>query len=147
MNRLRNTATVSGCMIMVFALLASGADQAENKPNRLQQLYKDREVLANHAFIATNVAYEAGTVTLDQLLTASNEWARAKLDLCKTKDERIGALKEHVAREKTIEGKIRVLAGVMAKGGEAEKVARSGFNRADAEIALELEQAKKDVDR
>ena len=148
MNRFRIAVAISGCVLLVSVIvLAARADQAANKPAKLQQLYRDREVLAEEAFVATNVAYEAGVVTLDQLLTASNELARAKLDLCKTKDERIGVLKEHVTREKDIEGKIRRLAAANAKGGEAEKVARSGFNRADAEIALEIEQTKKDADR
>ncbi|HEV3415612.1 MAG TPA: hypothetical protein VG056_02315 [Pirellulales bacterium] len=113
---------------------------ADNKSDKLKQLLEERVKWAERAYSACTVAYEAGTQTLDQVLATSNELSRAKLAVCKSKEDRIAVRQLHVAAQKQIEGKIKAPSDVNAKGGEYDKLARASLNRVNAEIELELER-------
>jgi hypothetical protein len=135
---------------LVFALLlglvveSAQVSRADGLPpaksDKLKQLLEERVKTAEHAYAACSVAYDAGTQTLDQVLITSNEWSRAKLALCKSKEDRVAVRQAHVALQKKIEGRIKALANVNARGGEDDKVARASLNRVNAEIELELER-------
>jgi hypothetical protein len=74
------------------------------------------------------------------LLAATSELAEAKLALCKTKAEKIAVRNKQIELAKDHEAKIKALSDVLARGGEADKLARAGVERVKAEIALELEK-------
>jgi hypothetical protein len=138
--RVRGIGAFLCCLIVgVVAVCAAAPDKVE-KSDKLQQLFEARAKLADEAYQACIVFYQAGTITLDELLSAANDLTEAKLALCKTKAERIAIREKQIERAKDYEAQLKALADVNAKGGEANRVARAGVNRVNAEIALELER-------
>ncbi|HEV2968531.1 MAG TPA: hypothetical protein VGY55_01000 [Pirellulales bacterium] len=140
---LRRVGIVGVCLLglVIACIHAGGADApGEKRSEKLQGLLLERWKTSENAYNACTVGYEAGTLELDTVLTTSNEVNRAKLALCKSKEERIAVRQAHVARQNQIEGKIKALSNVNAKGGEADKLARASLNRVNAEIELELER-------
>ena len=133
-----SAALLSFAVGIVYVCRADPA--SEKKPDKLSALLAERAAIAKQALAASRVAYEAGTITLDQLLATSNELTRAELALCKTKDERIVVIEAHVKREKEMEGRIIALWKAAAKGGEPDKLSLAGLNRVNAEIDLEHEK-------
>ena len=130
---------VVGCLFGL-AIIARATDKDAKADDALTKLLKERAKLADDSYQACSVGYEAGTIILDTVLAASNELTDAKLALCDTKAQRIAVLKDQVKRLKDWEAKIKALNSVMAKGGEDDKLARTGVQRVKAEIALELEK-------
>ena len=114
-------------------------DKDAKADDKLTKLFEERARLADQDFAACEVAYEAGTLALDSLLAATNEFAEAKLELCKTKAERIAVRVKQVEHAKVREGRIMALNGVQAVGGEFDKLVRAGVERVKAEIAMEEE--------
>jgi hypothetical protein len=127
-------------LVIECASFGRADSPTDNKSDKLKMLLEERVKWAERAYSACTVAYEAGTQTLDQVLATSNELSRAKLALCKSKEDRIAVRQLHVAAQKQIEGKIKALSDVNAKGGEYDKLALASLNRVNAEIELELER-------
>ncbi len=128
------------CLIARVVVVCGAAPEKGDKSDKLQQLLEERAKLADEAYQACVVFYQAGTRTHEELLSASNNLAEAKLALCKTKAERIAIREKQIERTKDFEAHLKALAAVFAKGGEADTVARAGVSRVNAEIALELER-------
>jgi hypothetical protein len=129
------------CAALASPIVCGAPPEKDAKADdKLTKLFEDRAKLADQDFAACEVAYEAGTLALDSALAAANELAEAKLALCKTKAEKIAVREKQVERAKVAEAKISALNGVQAKGGEFEKLFRSGGERVKAEIALEEEK-------
>jgi outer membrane protein TolC len=98
-------------------------------------LYKRVET-AQLCFDATQAAYQAETVTVDQLITAMNNLVDAKLAVARTPQEEIAALEEHVKNTQNLEQKIKQLYDVGSRGGEADVYALAKFTRETAQISL-----------
>ncbi len=118
---------------------AAAPEKAANA-DKLQRFLEERVKLADEAYRLLQASYEAGTMTLDPLMAASNDLTEAMLAMSKTKAERIAIREKQVERANDLEAKLKALNKVNARGGEADKVARAGANRIRAEIALERER-------
>jgi hypothetical protein len=127
------------CVALATAVVCGAPPEKAANADKLTKLFEERAQLADQDFAACQVAYEAGTLALDSLLAATKEFAEAKLELCKTKAERIAVRVKQVERAKVREGRIMALNGVQAVGGEFDKLARAGVERVKAEIAMEEE--------
>ncbi len=113
----------------------------------LTKLLEEQSKLADQAYTECAAGYKQDVITLDSLLAALNELADAKLRLCKTKAERIPVLEKQVERALDIEAEVRALNDVAARGGEVDKLARSGVQRTKAQIELEKEKGEKGDDK
>jgi osmotically-inducible protein OsmY len=133
-------ACLIGTALFVAVVCDAATERALKDDDSLTKLFAQRAELAEKAYQSYAVAYQAGTVTLDSVLAANFELAEAKLPLCKTKKERIGVLEKQLQIAKDYEAQIKALNNVNAKGGEFEKLYRTGVERVKAEIALELER-------
>src|SRR6516165_7503427 len=80
---------IAACLIaaaMTAGVVCIGATGKELKDDeKLTKLFEERAKLAEQAFDAYRVGYDAGTITLESLLASANELADAKIPLCKTK--------------------------------------------------------------
>ena len=65
-----------GILTAVVAHGASPANAADT--DKLQRLYEDRAKLADFDFAACQVAYEAGTINLESLLSADERMGRRR---------------------------------------------------------------------
>ena len=117
------------------------AESGDNGNESIAKLLEERAKLAEQAYQECAAGYKQDVVTLDSVLAALNELADARLRLCDTKAERIAVLERQAERTLDIEADIRALNAVAARGGEADKLARAGVERAKAES--EVERAKR----
>jgi predicted acylesterase/phospholipase RssA len=134
---------IAACLIaaaMTAGVYVAAADKETKNGDTLARLRQERANLAQKAYTACVVGYEAGTIELDTVLRTANELTDAQLAVCESKAQRIRTREDAVKRLKDHEAKIKVLNGVQAKGGEDDKLARAGVERVKAEIALELER-------
>jgi hypothetical protein len=138
--RVRGIGACLCCLIAGVVVVCGSSPDKVDKSDKLQQLFEARAKMADEAYQSCVVFYQNGTITYSELLGASNDLTEAKLALCKTKAERIAIREKQIKRAKDFEAQLKALADVNAKGGEANKVARAGVNRVNAEIALELER-------
>ncbi|HEY1785813.1 MAG TPA: hypothetical protein VGG30_09705 [Pirellulales bacterium] len=132
---------------LVLVLLAAGcteraASSAEKPAGRQQlearqkQLRADRVTVAKEASAAYLAAYQADTVTLDNVIWAIDALWKAEFDVATTADQRIAAHVKRIEHLWQLQEKVKALFDKGLRGGEAEKMARTEYCLTDAEIAL-----------
>jgi hypothetical protein len=127
---------LAGCGKSASVLAADAPEDQQTLEMRLKQLQVSRVQTARQSRDATLAAFQADTVTLGDLLTATRNLLTAELAVAKTPGQRIAAHKRHVEDVRQCEQKIEALFDVGARGGEAEKYATARYHRETAEIAL-----------
>jgi len=134
--------TVTACLAsLTGAAVLFGAANAADTPKpaleqQLQELLKARMETAQVAYDASLAAFDAGNVTLDQLMEASAKLTKAQVDLAGKPEEVVMALSRHVERAKQTEAQIASLFKVGTKGGEAKDYFSVKRERESAEIEL-----------
>jgi hypothetical protein len=125
-------------LVIVMGLAAYGQDEEDRNENqkKLTQLKRDRVVAASRLWAATLSAYNAGTTTLDVLVSAAERRRDSELATAENGDEKLGFLREHLARVKQIRDKVKILFNQGQKGGEADKEALTEVVYLDAEIVI-----------
>jgi hypothetical protein len=127
---------LTGCGKSASVSAADAPEGPQTLEMRLRQLQVSRVQTARKSRDATLAAFQADTVTLGDLMTATHGLLTAELGVAKTPGQRVAAHKRHVEDLRQCEQKIEALFRVGARGGEAEKYATARFNRETAEIAL-----------
>ncbi|HEY1785831.1 MAG TPA: hypothetical protein VGG30_09795 [Pirellulales bacterium] len=134
-------------LISIVVLIAAGcgkngsvlaAEKAEppSLNAQLRQLITARMQTARQTRDAVETGFQADTVLLGDLVTATNDLCNAELAAANTPEERIAAHKKRVAFFRQIEQRIEALSKVGVRGGEATKYATARYNRESAVIAL-----------
>jgi hypothetical protein len=134
---------VAACLVSLTgaaALLYGAAKDADPSRAQLQQqlqeLLKERAKTAQLSVESTQAAYEAETVTLDQLLAALENRKEAKLAIAASQAAIIETLQENVDGLENIAKKIKQLYDIGAKGGEVNQWAQVKFAHETAQIEL-----------
>jgi hypothetical protein len=113
------------------------ADQkADANRVELAELKRARVKTAKECFEVTEAAYNAGTMTLDVLLTVSEKLRDSELTAANNNVEKLNALRANVERTKKIRDRIQALHKAAVRGGERDKTLYSELAYQDAEIAL-----------
>jgi hypothetical protein len=110
--------------------------KADANQVELAALKHARAKTAKECFETTEAAYNAGTMTLDVLLTVSEKLGDSELAAAKNNVEKLNALRATVERTKKIRDKIQALHQLAVRGGENDKTLYSELAYQDAEIAL-----------
>jgi hypothetical protein len=127
---------VAGCSASPSLMAADEPDHRAALEARLKKLLLDRVATAKRAVASTNAAFEAETVTLGDLIAATQNVWKAELAVASTPEERIAAHVRHVQFVGRKHAKIEALYKVGARGGEAEKYNTSKHELESAQIAL-----------
>ncbi|MEX0675740.1 MAG: hypothetical protein WD063_01615 [Pirellulales bacterium] len=139
---------VRGFILVVVCALSlaaastlSGANGQEDQgkaalEKRLQELLKERVKTAERARDAMQASFEAETVTLINLVDATNKLVEARLAVATTPAQEIDALEKHLELMQNTERKIKVRYDIGTRGGEAKEYATAQRERQSAEIAL-----------
>jgi hypothetical protein len=136
MRLVRNLIVGSFSIAICIACYAQQDGKADDNQAMLTQLKQDRAKTAKACFEATQAAYDAGTITLDLVLTTAEKLRDAELAVAKDDKQRLKSLRAHLERIKPIRDKIQALQRMGARGGEAEKALFSELAYQDAEIAV-----------
>lgn len=100
---------------------------------------------AHRAYDAAMSAYDAETITYDQLAFWSSRWLAGELAFARTRKERIAAASAHVKRMQTLQQKVKALYESGTRGGEALQMAGANFYVAQAEAELARQTAVKET--
>ncbi len=92
---------------------------------------------AKQAFEATTAAYNAGTGTLDTVISWSNRWLAAELEIARSREEQLAAAQAHLERIGDLHNKVEALYRTGSNGGEANAMATAKYYLADAMRRLE----------
>jgi hypothetical protein len=136
MRSLRTLIIGSLSIAICIACYAQQQGNVDDNQAMLTQLKQDRVKTAKDCFDAMLAAYNAGTVTLDLVLTTGEKLRDAELAIAKNDKEGLKSLRTHLERIKPIRDKIQALQRMGARGGEAEKALFSELAYQDAEIAV-----------
>jgi|GEM_PF-2968461 len=90
-------------------------------------------VAAARAFEATQAAYNSGNATLEALISWSNRWLAADLELARSREEQLEATRAHFRRIRDMHRKIAAMYRSGSRGGEAQSMATADYYLADAE--------------
>ncbi|HEX4146539.1 MAG TPA: hypothetical protein VHY91_23765 [Pirellulales bacterium] len=134
-------------LALILILLAAGCTERaalavektgdrQQLETRVKQLRADRVTVAKQARMAYLAAFQADTVTLDDVIWAIDALWKAEFDVAKTVDQRIAAHVKRIEYLWQLQTQIKALFDVGARGGEAEKMARIEYCLTDAEITL-----------
>ena len=131
------------CLALLASRLIAKPETAKVNA-RLDGLRAERLATAKELVKGITAAYEADTVSIEAMFSASREVLKAELAISKVKADRVAAYRNHLDRAKRVERKTTALYEQGAKGGEHEKYQRAKLERLKVEIALEEEQQKPD---
>ena len=109
---------------------------------KLAEVLEERVVSATRSLEATRAAYDAQTVTLDQMTDAMRALTDAKLAVAKTPQQRVEILQQNVEMHRQLEKQTYVLYQTGTRGGEAARHARAKTALLTAEIQLLRERLK-----
>lgn len=140
----RLTLLVAAACLALLASRLIAKPETEKGSTRLEALRAERLATAEKLLKASVAAYEADTIGVADVVSASREALKAQLAVAKTKPERIAAYRKHLDWAKKFEQQVEALYKVGAKGGQVETYERAKLQRLKVEVALEEEQQKPD---
>jgi hypothetical protein len=130
-------------LLIVGTTLAAGLicyarenQKADANQVELAERKRARMKTAKECFEAHEAAYNAGTMTLDVLLTVCEKLRDSELAAANNNVEKLNALRANVERTKKIRDRIQALHQQAARGGEGDKTLYSELAYQDAEIAI-----------
>jgi hypothetical protein len=128
---------IVGCTLAIGLIcFAQEKQKADANQVELAKLKRARVKTAKECFEAHDAAYNAGTMTLDVLLTVCEKLRDSELAAANNNVEKLNALRANVERTKKIRDKIQALRLAIVRGGEQDKALYSELAYQDAEIAL-----------
>ena len=119
-------------------LLLRQSDNGKPTKDSIELANKEAQTMKNaalRAFQATNAAYDAGTVSLDQMYVWSKHLLQSTLETA-APNERNQAYLDHRDRMNQLCAEVSAKHGVGAKGGEADRYAATLFYLAEADFLL-----------
>jgi hypothetical protein len=123
--------------LMVSSLALKSMDAADSKAARLEQLLQEKLNLLENAATQIDARHKAGFAGLEEVYEAHQTVERARLDLCKTDEERIAVLERMLTKAKHREETLSKSSAIAA-----HDIIQTKVDRLDIEISLERIRSK-----
>ena len=136
---------IVGVLGLGFAL-SLGAQSPQSaqsgNANNVQTLMLERRDVLTKLVQVLKKRYEQGLMQIDAVYRAENELLSLEIELAKTPEERLAAMKTQLENFQLLEKQATERQKVGSRGGEVEAVLAATSNRLNAEIQILRESAK-----